>query len=337
MPRGNRESEWLVLSRCLAILSRLRQGAASGEDLMQAVEAELPGAYPPSLSARREAFKRDRQKLREFLRVDLTYANGKYELKDLGPFFSVQLSPESLEAMMTLMVTFEGDVDHAYVRHFLEEVARLLPPEQRISLENPDSIVSYDILQHVDPNHIPRRVWETVRRAKRTRRELEFNYLSPRYRDGQPRRFRVAPLRIKFQWGHFYLLGYVLSERVLEDPYRRFRLGYIQDDEALRVLPNVIGRPFRRPPRYEVHYRLLEHLGRGAVSRHFDEMQITHLEDGSLEVRAVTDDLFAAERILLSYGQYCVVLGGPELVARIRRAIEGMHRNLQNSPPLEEE
>ncbi len=334
MYHGKRGSEWFVLERCLAIFERLRQGPASGEELMRAVEAKLPGAYPSSPSARREAFKRDRRKLRELLRIDLIYADGKYALQDVGPFFYARLSPQSLEAMMTLMVTFEGDVDRAYIQDFFEEIARFLPPEQRISLKDPKSIVNYEILQNVDPNHIPQRVWEKVRRAKLEGRELEFNYLSPRYEDGQPRRFRVAPLDIKFQWGHFYLWGYVLSDRVLEEPYRRFRLGYIQDDEYLRVLPNVINRAFRRPPRYEVHYRLLEHLGRGAVSRHFDEMQITHLEDGSLEVRAVTDDLFAAERILLSYGQYCLVLGGPELLARMRQAIEGMYHNLQNSPPL---
>jgi hypothetical protein len=38
--------------------------------------------------------------------------------------------------------------------------------------------------------------------------------------------------------------------------------------------------------------------------------------------------LFYAERVLLSYGQYCVVLGGPELLARMREAVEGMYRNL---------
>lgn len=58
-------------------------------------------------------------------------------------------------------------------------------------------------------------------------------------------------------------------------------------------------------------------------------MHITPLEDGSVEVRGVTDDLFEAERILLGYGQYCVVLGGPELKQRITTAVQGMMRNLQ--------
>ncbi|MBO9369202.1 MAG: WYL domain-containing protein [Chloroflexi bacterium] len=336
MTRGKRESEWVILRRCLAILQRLRQGPADREELMRAVETLAPEAYPVSLSARREAFKRDKQKLREALQVEIKYAHGKYELVDAGPFFSFALSDQSLKAMMTLALTFDESSDRANIRTFLEEISIFLNPKQRISLKNPKSIVNYNILQGIDPNHIPPHVWETVTRALETRRELEFNYLSPRYED-KPKRFRIAPLQIVYQGGHFYLFGYVLHSETMEEDYRRFRIGYIQDDEYLKVLPAIIKRPFRQPPRYEVRYRLLPPLSRGAISQHFEEMKVVYLEDGSVEIQAVTADLFEAERILLSYGQYCIVLGGQELRNRIRRAIEGMCRNLQNSSSLADE
>ncbi len=336
MRRGKRESEWMVLQRCLAILQRLRKGVADKGELIQAVEKISPNSYPASPTARREAFKRDLHKLREYLKVQIKYKQGKYELVSAGPFFSLTLSPESLKAMMTLALTFDESSDRANIREFLQEISDFLVEEQRISLKKPTSIIKYNILQRIDPNHIPERVWKAVNKAIEKQRELEFNYLSPRYQDG-PRRFRIAPLRIDYQGGHFYLFGYVLSSKMVMDEYRRFRLGYIQDDEYLKVLPTMIKRSFRQPPRYEVHYRLLPPLSRGNISQHFAEMQITPLEDGSVEIRAVTDDLFNAERILLSYGQYCIVLGGQELQRRIHQAIEGMYQNLQRYSSLADE
>ncbi len=336
MTRGKRESEWAVLQRCLAILQRLRRGAADKWELIQAVEKVRPNSYPASPLACQAAFKRDLHKLREFLNVQIRYRQGKYELVNAGPFFSLTLSPESLKAMMTLALTFDESSDRANIREFLQEISDFLVEEQRISLKKPTSIINYNILQRIDPNHIPERVWKTVNRAVESRRELEFNYLSPRYQNG-PRRFRIAPLRIDYQGGHFYLFGYVLSSEKVMEEYRRFRFSYIQDDEYLKVLPTIIKRSFRQPPRYEVHYRLLPPLSRGAISQHFAEMQTTPLEDGSIEVRAVTDDLFNAERILLSYGQYCIVLGGPELKKRIRQAIERMCQNIQETSALEDE
>ncbi len=336
MARGKRESEWAVLQRCLAILQRLREGTADKGELIQAVEKIRPNSYPASPIARQEAFKRDLHKLRAFLNVEIRYKQGKYELVSAGPFFSLTLSPESLKAMMTLALTFDESSDRANIREFLQEISGFLVEEQRISLKKPTSIVNYNILQRIDPNHIPERVWKTVKRAIESRRELEFNYLSPRYQDG-PKRFRIAPLRIDYQWGHLYLFGYVLSSEMVMEEYRRFRIGYIQDDEYLKVLPTMIKRLFRQPPRYEVHYRLLPPLSRGNVSQHFAEMQTTPLEDGSIEIWGVTDDLFNAERILLSYGQYCIVLGGQELQKRIRQAIEGMYQNLQRFSSLADE
>jgi len=330
---GKRISERAVLTRCLLLLNRLKQGAADKAALIDAVQRDLPEAYPASPAAQREAFKRDLQRLRRVFGVTLAYANGEYELADPGLFLNLPLSPAALEGMMTLALAFEGQPDYANVLQFIEEVARWLPASQRLSLRNPQVIVNLDILKQLDPDPISPRVWESVRRAKAQRRLIQFNYLSARYEDNKPKRFRVAPARIVYQWGHLYLLGYVLPQAgstPATGEYIRFRLGGIQDDDALQVLPTVMGRtPASAPPRYEVRYRLLPPLGRGKVSRHFEGMQVTQREDGTTEVCGTTQDLFHAERVLLSYGQYCVVLGGRELLERMRQAVEGMHRNLR--------
>ena len=57
--RGKRASEQLVLMRCLLLLNRLKQGAASKRELIDAVQHELPEAYPASPAAQREALKQN--------------------------------------------------------------------------------------------------------------------------------------------------------------------------------------------------------------------------------------------------------------------------------------
>lgn len=334
MRRGKRSSEWLPFLRALAILQRLLEGPASGQELIEAVLNNVaPDAYPQAPTARQAAFKRDRQKLRLFLRVEWEFAQQKYILKDSGPWLKLRLPEEALRILVTLSTTFTGPLgEHAGWNVFLDWLLERLPEDQRRRLESPDNGITFEIFQQVDPNGIPKRVWETVQRAVRQQQQLEFHYLSPRYEDRQAKRFRVAPLRMVYQWGHWYLFAYVLQREGENPPlgsdYSRFRLFYIQDDEVLKVLPTKVSVAHRRPPRYEVHYRLLPPLGYGAISQHFEEMTITPQEDGSVEVRGVTDDLFAAERILLGYGQYCVVLGGPELKSRITTAVRGMMKNL---------
>jgi predicted DNA-binding transcriptional regulator YafY len=329
---GKRISERAVLTRCLLLLNRLKQGAADKAALIDAVQRDLPEAYPASPAAQRQAFKRDLQRLRRIFGVALTYANGQYALSEPGPLLSLSLSPEALEGMKTLSLPLEDQPDYVNVLRFIEEVTRWLPADQQLLLSNSQVIVNLDILKQLDPDPIAPRVWESVRRAKAQRRLFQFNYLSARYEDNRPRRFRVAPAHIVYEWGHLYLLGYVLPQSgstIAAEEYRRFRISSIQDDDALQVLPTVMGRmPTSEPPRYEVRYRLLPPLGRGKVSRHFEEMEVVQREDGTAEVCGKTRDLFHAERVLLSYGQYCVVLGGPELLARMREAVEGMYRNL---------
>ncbi|MFO3796906.1 MAG: transcriptional regulator, partial [Anaerolineales bacterium] len=265
----------------MTILQRLLEGPASGQELIAAVLEKVgPEAYPPTPAARQAAFKRDRQKLRLFLRVEWEFVQQKYILKDSGPWMQLHIPEEALRMLVTLSTTFTGPLgEHAGWNVFWDWLLKRLPEDQRRRLELLDNGITFEIFQQVDPNGIPQRIWETVQRAVRQGQQLEFHYLSPRYEDRQARRFRVAPLRMAYQWGHWYLFAYVLKREEESPPlgsnYSRFRLFYIQNDEVLKVLPSKVSVAHRQPPRYEVHYRLLPPLGRGAVSRHFEEMTIT--------------------------------------------------------------
>jgi predicted DNA-binding transcriptional regulator YafY len=335
-----RGSDWLSFRRSLAVARRLMKGAATPAELMDYVlEIEGPDAYPSSKSARERAFKRDRENLRARLRADFVYSpsTGRYTLTDPGELFTLDLSLQGRRALALLAQTFGGQVgEHSEILDFLTELAKYLPLETRRFLENPTVPIDLDLYQKIDPNGISKRVWETAWRATWGHRKLNFNYISPLYEDRQPRLHEVQPYRIEYRWGHWYLRAYRTLHRDangqedINKTHLRYRLSYIQDDDKLQVSPTVMAEP-PRPPHYLVHYRLLPPLSRGTVSQHFDEMQVTTLDDGSLEITGYCDDEWQAGRTLLSYGEFCIVLGGEEVKAWMEKTVRGIKQNYPES------
>lgn len=329
---AKRGSEWVSFLRVLAILKRLMEGPATNEELIRSVlETVGADAYPSASSARKHAFKHDRDNLKKRLGVDHVWdpKTQLYILNDAGPYGRVALSPPMLRALSILSRQYDNAVgDLAGVRDLVQQIIGWLPPETRIQIESASEEFTLDFEQDVDRSEIPMRVWETANRALNQRRKLTFNYLSPRRADRKPVFHELAPYQIRFQDGHWYLRGYSLNTGLQgEFPFLRFRMSYILDDERLRVSPTKVETRHRQPPRFLVHYRLAPEIGRGEISHRFAEMQITRNDDGSAEVRAVTDDVWDAARTLLAYGEACIVLGGSDLLREMRRRVEGMARN----------
>lgn len=337
MKQSQRGSEWLAVRRSLAILQRLMRGPASAKELVDEVLQTVgPDAYPSGEKALQAAFKRDRDNLRHQLEAEFTFdfAEQLYILEDPGPFGYLELSALGLRAIQLLSHTFAGEIgERSEVHHLLDDLISRLPPRARLSLESGTPLLDLDIQQDVDVSPVNQKVWEVVTRAVRAHRKLAFSYLSPQHDDRLPRYHEVAPYQIRYKRGHWYLYAYDLyvrnhyGQEWFDSGHRRFRLHYIQDDERLAVLPTKLSAVQRRAPRFLVHYRLLPVLARGAISRHFDEMHIENLSDGSAEVRGFTNDEWEAVQILLAYGENCVVLGGPEVLRRMERRVRKMAEN----------
>lgn len=331
-----RSSDWRAFRRCLVILQRLLRGPASSQTLIDYVlEVEGQDAYSSSPSAREKAFKRDRESLRQRLGVEFNYSptTHLYTLTDPGDFFRLDFSEADLRALALLSETFAGQVgEHSEIQGFLDNLVMRLPSESRRHLEGASLPVNLELFQQVDSNGISARVWKAVWRAVKEKRRLCFHYISPAYSDGLKRYQEVLPYRIQYQWGHWYLRAYRLLRRDVngevnrQGAHLRFRLSYIQNDEMLEVLPSLVGNP-PKPPRYLVHYRILPPISRGMISRHFADMTVEPLPDGSVNVTGYVDDEWEAGRILLSYGEYCVVLGGDEVKAWMDKTIRGIKKN----------
>lgn len=331
-----RTSEWLSFRRCLAVIQRLLIGPASSSEIIEYVSKVVgDDSYPTSYSRKEKAFKHDRESIRQRLGVDFFYdpSVGKYILSDPGPFFAITLSKPSIAALALLSETFSGQIgEHSEIQGLLDQLITRLPQEKRRQIENPYLPINLELFQQVDPNGISDYVWNTLWRAVREHRKVRFNYISPRYHDGRKVLHEVAPYRIQYQQGHWYLRAYRDYRKDAEGHidrqgvHVRYRMSYIQNDDQLQVMPNIVG-IIPKPPKYFVHYRLLSPLSHGVISKHFDDMEIKRLDDSSIEVTGYTDDAWEAGRILLSYGQFCIVLGGDEVREWMLRTVRGMVKN----------
>lgn len=320
MSRGSRERQWLVLRRCLAIIYRVQRGPATWKELVQAVLAQegkdaYGGAEGRALYRRLE---NDMRRIRKELMVDLYFDRqaGGYVLRDTWlPL--LDLPDEDLATIAWLEQTFDcGSPQHDEVHALLGRLRLYLALERRAMLERCHTALAVN-LRRRDEDEIPPAVWDRLTKALIERRQITFDYLSPHYEDGLPRRHIVDPYERYFDTtrGHYYLRGWChaiigLEGRSEPGDYIRYRLGRIFN---LNVLPQKLP-PFPPPPRrYPVVYELAPQVARLGVTHHPEILirKVERREDGSALVQGEADSPFFAVQTLLHYGPTCRVLGGP--------------------------
>ena len=334
MLRGTRESHWLVIRRCLAIVRRVQRGPARWEELVQAVLAQAgPEAYGNATGqALHRRLENDLRRIRDCLSLDLGYdrRTGGYEIRGVWQVPLLDLPDENLATIAWLEETFGLDSpQHDEVHALLGRLKLYLGTERLGALERCRTALALD-LHPRDEDRIAPAVWDGLARALLERRQVELLYLSPQYEDGQPRRHVVDPHRHYFDTtrGHYYLHAYcrsVQGPQGREEPcrYVDYRVGRILE---LKVLPHKLSPVAPAAPRYVVEYELAPEVARTGVTRpqRIEVEKIERRENGSALVRGETDSLFWAVRSLLHYGPTCRVVGGPEMVREMEAVVRKM-------------
>jgi predicted DNA-binding transcriptional regulator YafY len=334
--KASRESQWLVTRRCLAILRRVQRGPANKEELVRAVytsegEEAYGGAAAEALQSK---FAKDIARIRDNFQVNVRYDRriGGYVIADLERP-QLDLPDAQLETLAFLSETFREGTPHATeVRQLIDTLLPWLSEERRRIVGRAQGLLDVDLRQR-DSDEIAPDVWTAVQTAYSERRQLAFDYLSSTYEDGVPRHHVVEPWDLYFDAGrgHYYLRAYCLWRDGPDGPsepraYRHYRLGRIQAGSAM-ALPAKLPPAPRAARRYTAIYHLAPEIARLGISRQpalIGEPQVGEGADGWVEVRGQTDDLFLLSRNLLYYGPNCRVIGGPELLAEMRRLVAGM-------------
>lgn len=329
-----RESSWLALRRCWAILVRLQRGPASRAELIAAVVAtegrEAYGSVTSELLSKR--FEADKRRLHEHLGVHVQYdkqARGYVITEHEHPLHDL---PDShLQTLTFLADTFKPDSPYADdVQDLYHTLKSRLPPERQHMLDRARGLLGID-LQQRDSDPIPANIWETVQMAYRQKQQLSFDYIASRHSENIARQHVVEPWDFYFdtERGHYYLRGFCLFNDGPEGAWKPFqyisyRLGRIVPGSA-EILPTKLPPHPRRPHRFQAIYELAPAIARFGVSRRpelLNPPQTFQLDNGWVRVEGHTDDIFRLARSLLYYGPNCRVLGGKELLGEICKIVK---------------
>jgi len=188
MSRGTRESHWLVMRRCLAVIRRVQRGLVTWQDLLQAMEElEGPQAYGEGDERlRRRRLEKDLQRIREHLDVDLYYDHdaGGYIILESQPGF-FDLPDSDLETLVWLEQTFgEDSPQHKEVRALLGRLRSYLDAPRLNEIDGCRITLAMDLARR-DEDEISPALWQKLNRALAGRRRIHFTYLSPPIR-GRP-------------------------------------------------------------------------------------------------------------------------------------------------------
>ena len=336
------ERNWDAMKRALLLLRFLRQVSADKATLIKQVREAMPEAYTEdNEKAQSRTFERDLENVRYRLGAEVTWNPGlrQYVLLSPGSLVQAELSGEALNGLAFLMDSFTTSEEiQAVIRPLLSWVEQAVPPEQIRQMAHQQVPIQLNV-QRISEQDIHPDVWEKVIHAIKHRRIIEFFYASPHHEKSEPRRHRVEPYEHYFRNGHFYLKAYCLrwvapngfeGGKFWANPYR---LNYILPNDFV-LLSSFVHRE-KQARMTPICYKLSPQIVRGGISRYFANMAVGEPDaTGWVEVTAQTDNEFEAYRILLAYGEHCIVLAPSTLVDRFRQAVQVLHGHYADAPQL---
>lgn len=334
MSSNLRNTQEIVMARCLTLLARLLRGPAHAVELLK-ITAQSTEKYEDSFkvlenSALNRRFEEDRGRLKAWFGCEWDYDRKTtiYTLTAVNnPLFD--LPNKALRGLAFLQTTFSGEnvpMSQEVIALF-DALLRIMPTDRREDLQRERGLLELN-LNPRDKDLIPDEVMGAVRRACANHQQLEFAYWASSQTDGKPRIHCVEPRRYYFENGHYYLEAYCLETngpkgKVPQNEMRRYRLGRMAEAHLLptRFIP---GR--RSIKHYELVYELSPEIARLGVTEHFPDSVVELHEDGSALIRTISLMLFFDLRTLLHYGPGCRVIGGDEAVKEMKTMVIQMYQ-----------
>lgn len=307
-----------VLSRAAVIYGVLiEQYDATRDELIARVRKALgPAAYG---AAPEDALLRDVKWLWQ-LGYEIVPAEGyRYRLVGFDPLLPLPITREDVETLAAVHKALSTTLYAESTEHLIASLRPFILPNLQPLLDaEPLLKLGIPLLDNLAPHQT---TLQLFRRASEQRRQLTFMYQSPAQAEAEPIRHTIEPDVIEERDGHVYFEGYAPEYgNVL-----RYRLDRVEPGSA-EVLPTRYAGGRQRPAS-KLRYKLSPAVASLGATRRFEKHRERKLADGWVEVSGETRDLFWASKILLKYGENCVVLEPVELAAEMKRVAGEMARN----------
>ncbi len=253
----------------------------------------------------------------------------------LGPSKQILPIPLSLPELMALYFgrslagVLKGTVFHDALESLFAKIKSLLPPDTLHLLDRAQQSLAVGI-PPAKRHQAYRETMDTVSRAIDQRRQLDIEYRAQRGRTDTQR--RVAPYKLLFFEGSFYVLGYCgLRQDIRVFAVDRIRKIALADEtfeipDTLRIddfLKGSFG-VFQGPPaRVRIHFSR-DIAGYITEKSWHPSQRLTARVDGSVIFEAEVAGTEEIKHWVLKWGSQAVVLAPESLRAEIRQEAEKM-------------
>jgi predicted DNA-binding transcriptional regulator YafY len=230
--------------------------------------------------------------------------------------FRLVLEDEHLAALTLLQRTFSDQTFPrvAEIRAFLDDLVTRLSPEQAHMLDSIPAGLVIQLTELGNYENIDLSTLRSIEAAINARRQLEFDYQSPKHENIVRHCINIESF--VFKDGHFYLYGWEAGRSGL----RQYRIERIVPGSVTSAgsAQRLVHYPYR------IQYWLAPAIARGGISPRFDNTEAAMQPDGSVVITAETSDLWEAHKVLLGYGAQARAVAPPALVDLMREAVRCM-------------
>ncbi len=320
MPQAHRGSRRTidVIKRAAVIYAVLiEEHDATRDELIARVRKALGStAYG---AAPEDALLRDVKWLKQLGYAIVLTEGYRYRLVRFEPLLPLPLTREDVETLAAVRKALAATLYAESIEHLVSSLRSFIQPNLRLLLDKEPLLkLSAPLLDNLAPQQNTLRLF---RRAREQRRQLTFLYHSPAQFETGPIRHTIEPDSMEERDGHVYFEGYVPEYGNM----LRYRLDRVEAG-SVEILPaRYATRRARRA--IPLRYKLSPVVASLGATRRFEKHREKKLADDWVEITAEAQDLFWASKILLKYGENCIVLEPPELVAEMKRVVGEMARN----------
>lgn len=315
--RGSRKTIEVIRRAAVIYAVLIEQSEATRDELIarvrQALGAAAYGAAPE------DALLRDVKWLKQ-LGYEIALVEGyRYRLVRFEPLLPLPLTREDVETLAAVRQALAGTLYSETIEQLLARLRPFIQPNLQPWLDKEPLLKLATPLLDNPARH--QQALELFRCARDQHRQLTFLYQSPTQAEPKPVRYTIEPDALEERDGHVYFEGYAAEY----GDVLRYRLDRVEVD-SVEVLPTKFAAGRKRRT-LKIRYKLAPVVARLGATRRFDKHHERKLDDGWVEVSAETRDLFWTSKTLLKYGENCVALEPPELVAEMKRVVGEMARN----------
>ena len=315
----------ILIERAIRVAQLIQQGTSKPADIIQAINQIPRLAYNrhgnATTEAHQKALQQDLKRLKglgqsfEYDKKSKCYVARQADEISLPLGFSDDELAVLAQLFDMQQVTPLGQV----ARGLHAKLAARMPLQQRKKfLKRPLIAIKIPALDELS-DHLA--TAQTVMEAFETQQELTFQYQGSAHSKAYTYRVQVlSPVELRD--GHAYFEARSLQSEMEWDGLRLDRVV----PKTATLLPTKQPNRTKHPYLVPLKYWLAKHVGR--PTKHFPiDFACETREDGYVISAKIDErDLFRAMKILLRYGENCMVSEPPALVDEMRRTVEEMAR-----------